>query len=97
MGTNDLFGDADDISESEGEDGEPTKRKAIVSDDEDSDGAPKKPRRDHVLSDDDDDVKRGSDYEREQRSRSREGTPKQQVRVFFFVVVVGLAKQEADG
>ncbi|KAF2348988.1 Leo1-like protein [Trinorchestia longiramus] len=61
--TDDLFGDADDISDVD--DG--------PSDEEG--GTEKPPRRSHVISDDEDDVRRGSDLERDVRSRSRSPQP----------------------
>lgn len=67
---NDLFGDADDISDSDEEAGG-SGRKSPASGSDDEGPAKTKARRDHVISDDDDDVRRGSDLEQEHRSKSR--------------------------
>lgn len=63
MKADDLFGDADDLSDED--------------DDEPEDAGNKTPRRSQVLSDDEDDVRRGSDLERDERSRSRSPKPKE--------------------
>lgn len=71
VGANDLFGDADDISDSDEEAGG-SDRKSPASGSDDEGITKTKAQRDHVISDDDDDdVRRGSDLEREHRSRSR--------------------------
>ena len=79
--TNDLFGDADDISDSDGEAGGVSPSAVPAGDKGDSDASPSvsRPKARHIISDDEDDGDARPASDRDARSRSREASPKQQV------------------
>lgn len=82
VGASDLFGDADDISDSEGEEATAASHRSSKSPDSDAGDKLARPKQ-HVISEDEDEEDKRSD--RDVRSRSREGSPKQPVRVWCYV------------